>query len=666
MFFNHARIKRLIRINQHETITVDVFDTLLMRKVYPEDLQFLKHAAEAAKILEPVLKHRIDAKTFYGFRKYARAIIDECKQQQKLDRESHIEEIFRMVLKGISQKHAVELSEDQEQLLIDQLIDKELELEYRYLKVNKGLITLLRKQKENGKKIYFISDIYLDTKHIQQLFERFGILDLFEGGICSANVGYCKGSGKLFKKITQKKILEDVSPLSNLHIGDNHISDFLSAKRFGHHAFHYKTWHHRPMRPLKRVWGTFKLNGILFRHHRVLRKQKAELLKRHTKQLSKNKRLLFETGYHMAPSLLYYISHLDLRTHYQKSPIVFLSSEGEYFEQLFKILHIQQKPITLALYNRINTLRAFAYLSLTQPLIKYSEAIVHLFFHGEGKRTLKDLLKSIGIKQSELGLTDLALHHMPAEKFIKKLIKILKKREHPELKATYKKMLSELSDSGILDKKQITLADVGWNGTIQILLEQIFQLLKKEIKTFGMYMGYTGHNIFGMQDIKNMKGVIYRHIQDPYFKTMLVEEIWEYLLTNKHKSDDRIQWLQKGLEAFFKDYPLFEYSPDRLFDITKKPLKKLFYTPNRDQVLLLGAIEHDAGFGVDKQRSLVDFGYTRWKLIKMMLFQPETFKQLYLSQYWERGFLSWYRLKMIQPLISGIRWLKNKNMEIFG
>jgi FMN phosphatase YigB (HAD superfamily) len=666
MFLNHWRIKRLIRQNNPATITVDVFDTLLMRKIYPEDLQFLKHAKEASKILETTLGKRIDSKTFYGFRKYARSIIDECKQQKKLDRESHIEEIFSLLIRGLSQKHHVSIDTPQEKQLISQLIEKELELEWKYLKLNKSLIKLLRKQKEAGKKIYFISDIYLDTKHIRQLFERFGILDLFEGGICSANVGYCKGSGKLFKKITQKKILKDVSPLSNVHIGDNRISDFISAKRFGHLAFHYKTWHHRPLRPLKKIWGSILLHFKLAGHHRKIRSQHHQQLKTHLKSLSSHKKILFETGYRMAPSLLYYISHLDLSSSFKKSPIVFLSSEGEYFEKLFEILSIPNKTTTLSLFNRINTLRAFAYLSLTQPLIKYSEAIIHLFFHGEGKRTLKDLLKSMGIKQEELGITDLALHHMPAEKFIKRLIKVLRKHEHPQLKESYQKMLRELSESGILNHEKIMLADVGWNGTIQILLEQIFQLLRKDIKTFGMYLGYTGHNIFGLQEIKNMKGVVYRGIHDPYFKTMLVEEIWEYILTNKNKNDERIQWIQAGLEAFCKDYTKLEYSPDRLFDLTKKPLKKLFYHPNRQQILLLGAIEHDAGFGVDTQRSLIDFNHSSWKLIKMMALQPDQFKHLYLSQYWERGFLKWYRLTLIQPVISGMRWLKNKNMEIFG
>lgn len=666
MIFNHWRIKRLIRKNNPETITVDVFDTLLMRKIYPEDLQFLKHAKEASKILEPILKTPINAETFYGFRKYCRAIIDESKQQEKLDREAHIEEIFSLIIRGLCQKHEIKISEEEQASLVIQLIKKELELEWKYLTLNKGLIKLLRKQKSNGKKIFFISDIYLDREHIQALFERFKILDLFEGGVCSANVGYCKGSGKLYKKIAQGKILSEVSPLSNLHIGDNKISDYLSAKRFGHLAHHYKTWHHRPMRPLKKIWGTFRLHLKMSAYHRKLRTQRKHLLKTHLKDFSSHKKVLFESGYSMGPALLYYISHLDLAAHFNDSQIVFLSSEGEYFEKLLEILHITQQTKTLALFNRINTLRAFAYLSLTEPLIKYSQAIIHLFFHGEGKRTLKDLLKSMGIKQEELGLTDLSLHHMPAEKFIKRLIKILRKHKHPQLKASYQKILRELSESGILNQERIMLADVGWNGTIQIMLEQIFQLLKKDIKSFGMYLGYTGQNIFGLTDIKNIKGVVYRHIQDPYFKNMLVEEIWEYLLTNKQKNDERLQVMQSGLEAFLKDYQKLEYSPDRLFDIYKKPLKQLCYSPNRQQMILIGAIEHDAGFGVDKQRSLIDFDHSHWSLIKMMVFRPEQFKQLYLSQYWDRGFLRWYHLGMIQPIINAMLWLKKKNMEIFG
>ena len=35
------KIKRLVEDNQVKTITLDVFDTILMRKVWPEDQQFI-------------------------------------------------------------------------------------------------------------------------------------------------------------------------------------------------------------------------------------------------------------------------------------------------------------------------------------------------------------------------------------------------------------------------------------------------------------------------------------------------------------------------------------------------------------------------------------------------------------------------------------------------
>lgn len=666
MFFNIARIKRKIHHINPKTITVDVFDTLLMRKIYPEDLQFIKHAKKAVGIFEEHTQKKVHHLTFYGFRKFSRAIIDECKQYEKKDREAHIEEIFTLTLRALLQKTGTEKTKEEKQKIINKWIEAELELEKKYLKLNTRLVKLLQAQKEKGKKIYFISDIYLDTQHLEKLFEHFEILDLFDGGICSSNVGYCKGSGKLFQKITKKKLLKDLSWLTNLHIGDNPISDVRSAEQQGSYAHHYKTLHHRPLRPIKHILGKLKLYTKLYNHHRKIRKDFKKQLNNHTKHLPQNSKILFQTGYTMGPALMYYISHLDLTSTMKKAPIVFLSSEGDYFEKLFKILNINHPHCTLKLFNRINTLRAFAYLSLTQPLIKYSQGIINLFFHGEGKRTLKDLLKSIGIDPIELGLTDVALQHMPAEKFIKRLINTLRKYDHPQLKSKYQAMLREMAEQGVMTHNNIVVADVGWNGTIQILLEQILQLLKKKTKVFGLYLGYTGHNIFGLHPIKNTKGVVYKNIHDPHFKTMLVEEIWEYVMTSKNKDDEKLLSIQAGLEACLKDYmEHFEYSPDRLFDLTKKNLKRLMYSPKKQEVLLIGSIQHDAGFGVDKKRTLVDFSYPKRQLMWKMLFKSEEMKHLYLSQYWERGFLTWYSLRGLQPIIDTLRWFKNKNMEFF-
>lgn len=667
MIFNLQRIKRTIKKNHIKSITIDVFDTLLMRKIYPEDIQFLLHAQEAVKILESIFDRQISPYYFYSLRKFARSINDDLKQDQKYDRESHIEEIFGIILNCLNQKYQLDISETQQAALIERLIKKELEIETRYLKPNKGLIKTLRKYKSHGIPIYFISDIYLDSDHLQHLFQHFKMNDLFAGGLCSSEIGYCKGTGKLFKQIKKKKLFSEINFLSNLHIGDNPISDYLSPRQHGSLAHKFKTLHHRPWRPLKVILGTILLRFKLYFHHRHIRQEIKKQIKNNTQKLSSHQKELYQIGQTLAPALLYYLSYLDISSQQSQTPIFFLSREGETLSHLLRKLHSSSSIKILETFNRINTLRCFAYLSLTKPQIKYSQAIVHLFFHGEGKRTLSDLLKSMGIKKQDLGLTDIALNHMPAEKFVNKLIKLMRKKKHHHLQGTYSQMLHELSNSGLFQQKRVILADVGWNGTIQILLEQIMQLLGKKIKTRGIYLGATGQNIFGLKKRKNIQGIIYKDINDPLFAKMLVEEIWEFVLTGNKTKNEKLHWIQKGIEDYFDLYnEKLEYSPDRLFRLGLKKLFQLFYKPSKKQIILLGSVEHDTGFGLDKTRPLVDLNHSKLKLYKMIATNPKAFKQLYLKQYWERGFLHWYKLQIFQPVINAIRWLRKKNLEIFG
>jgi len=667
MFFPLHRIRRFIKKNHIKTLTVDVFDTILMRKMYPEERQFYRHAQAVSELLESKLNKTLDPFYLVSLRKFCRHVNDDVKEDRKQDRESHLEEIFSLMLQLIFEQQKITLHSDEKAELIKKMVQKEIELEKKYLVPNKPLIKLLREIKRNGLKIYFLSDIYLDQEHINFLFQYFGIADVFDGGVSSANVGYCKGTGKLFKMIKKKQLFPNISYTSNLHIGDNKISDVLSPRRNGSHALHYWTIHHSIIRRIKGFFGTFSYHL----RRRAYEWNQYKILWKHIKEkrngLSSHQKILYETGTLLTPALIQYFTYLHLYASAGNYPLFFLSSEGKVFQHYFKQLGFTESTKILESYNRINTLRTFAHLSLTKPHIQYSQAIVHLFFHGEGKRTLSDLLKSMGIKKSQLGLSDLALHHMPAEKFVNKLIKQLRKKDQPGLRESYQKLLHELSASGLLNQKRILLGDVGWNGTIQILLEQILQLLNKETKTMGIYLGSTGMNIFGLEHRKNIKGIIYPHLYHEHFQKMLVEEIWEYVLTAKKPHDETLRWIQQGIEDTLEIYQeQLQITSTDLFRITKNDLKQLLYHPTRQQVLLLGSIEHDAGFGVDKSRTLVELEMHPLKLYWMMIFHPEQFKQLYMRQYWERGFLRWYRLQLIQPVINLLRWIKRKNQEILG
>lgn len=663
--FSINRLKKRIAKNRPKTITVDIFDTVLLRKTYPEELQFIEHAKNIQTLLKNSFGKQIDPMHWLSLRISCRQIIDDEKERRKQDREANIEEIFSLVITSLEEQLNTFLDQKERDLLIKDCIQEELELEKKKLSINKPLIKILRRVRSTGTPLFFISDIYLSKQHIQELLGHFDIGDLFTDGVCSSDQNYNKGSYRLYKVINKKEIFP-VNWLHNLHIGDNPTSDGISARRAGSMSFILHQKHHLITRPFKKVFGKMKLKRKVWRYKRKLNKKFIQKKKHSFSSFGKHERILAQSAYTLGPALLCFLQHINLSSQYSKAPLCFLSSEGPSFELLLKRINSRADIRQLPSFNRINTLRSFAYLSLTKPLIKYSPAIIELFFHGEGKHTLKDLLVSLGIKAHELGLSELSLHQMPAKKFIKRLIKLLKKKDTVSLEKSYIKLTEELISNHILEEKHLILADVGWNGTIQILLEQIIQLLGKKNTTQGLYLGSTGHNIFGLKARKNIKGIIYPHLQHRLFQKGLVEEIWEYLLTSK-ESSPQIKALQLGLNTFIDHYKADpSAAPAWIHQATQKHLMKLFSSPTRDQALLLGSLQHDAGFGIQKKRAIVDLHYTQIQVLKMLIRKPDQLKNLYLKQYWPQGFLKWYRIQHLQPIINGLKWLKSKNLEIFG
>ena len=104
---------------------------------------------------------------------------------------------------------------------------KEVQFEKRICRANPLVKTLYEKLKKQGKKMYAISDMYLDSDLISKLLKKAGY-DI--PVIVSCEQGCTKASGKLFQGF-----LGNYSYKSSqvLHIGDNRISDYEGAHKAG-------------------------------------------------------------------------------------------------------------------------------------------------------------------------------------------------------------------------------------------------------------------------------------------------------------------------------------------------------------------------------------------------------------------------------------------------
>ena len=91
-------------------------------------------------------------------------------------------------------------------------------------------IEFLRTQKQNGKKIYVVSDFYCSGDVIKQWLENLGILDIFDGVFSSTDFNREKSTLKLYKYLLKKL---DLKPADVVMYGDNGWSDVFMPKLLG-------------------------------------------------------------------------------------------------------------------------------------------------------------------------------------------------------------------------------------------------------------------------------------------------------------------------------------------------------------------------------------------------------------------------------------------------
>lgn len=211
-----------------DVVGFDVFDTLLRRRLEPETVKDLV-ARELARRLstdgEPVdwrlLRHR------------RRELEAELGTESESEGDDHEFRLHEMMLRWIAQSGGAAADER----LADTLCDVELRLEKRATYPTPGIAAALAALRGQGRRLVFVTDIYLDIAAVRELLEHHGLAQYFDAGYCSSNERVTKRSGRLFELVLRR---EQVSAERFLFVGDNPYSDVDSPVRLGIDAVHVK------------------------------------------------------------------------------------------------------------------------------------------------------------------------------------------------------------------------------------------------------------------------------------------------------------------------------------------------------------------------------------------------------------------------------------------
>jgi HAD superfamily hydrolase (TIGR01549 family) len=239
------------RLSRHPNIcmvSVDIFDTLLLRTTLPERVKFGKFAKEKAKLLQAKASgKKVTPKYLHLLRTYAARIAYRNKRLMHGAREATLDEIYDVMFACISVDLGV--SPEGVDVLLRQFRNIELELEKGDLRVNHQLKEVLTTASTHGKKVVAISDMYLSRKDIQELLVAKGVGDIFDYVYVSSEFGFGKASGNLFDEVLSR---HELLPCQVTHIGDNWFSDYRVPKEKGIFACHYpRSFSWRALRRLR-------------------------------------------------------------------------------------------------------------------------------------------------------------------------------------------------------------------------------------------------------------------------------------------------------------------------------------------------------------------------------------------------------------------------------
>lgn len=203
--YTYNGLKQLIE--SHEAISFDVFDTLVMRKVYFNQDVF-RIVAE---------KYRESVPDFFEVRVKAERELSQTRYP-------FIEEIYEEVAKncGIGAE------------LASEIMHYEIEVERRVIIARGLVVDIFNFCKQKGKKVYIVSDMYMHRSDLEEIINNIGIVG-YDKIFVSSEYGTSKPQ-HLFECYKN-----EVKAQSYLHIGDDFRCDIASSSKLGIDNFRLKT-----------------------------------------------------------------------------------------------------------------------------------------------------------------------------------------------------------------------------------------------------------------------------------------------------------------------------------------------------------------------------------------------------------------------------------------
>ncbi|MBQ7705696.1 MAG: hypothetical protein IJT73_09775, partial [Selenomonadaceae bacterium] len=486
-YYGRSDIELQWVLDHGEIISFDIFDTLLMRRVA---VPYLVNELIQFKV-EDLLGKSFD---FPKFRLKA----EEVARQQK-NSDVTLDDIY---------KSFADLTELDEKTC-KKIRALEVKTEIELALPREEVVSWFNRILQQGRKIWLISDMYLQTPDLEKILRKCGIKG-YEKLLISCETGMRKDTAEIWNDLVQKGFTNG----KLVHLGDNEMSDVQFPGDRIINAYHIMS----AINLFSQVpFGRMFLNsldrkmslyaGMMFgtilaeKFHSPF--QLRNLGDGGGKLILRNYR---ELGYWLygSPILTFMLWLIKKSAEDDIKQILFLARDGYFLQPLYKfitkLLNVDELPNDYFYASR----RAVTVASIHE--ISQTEGLFTLRFEGTVKKFFE---VRFGIEVNDE--TELNLPNEEQADYIKKIIaeraeEILSRAEDERQNyETYIKSLGKPFEN-------VGVVDMGYSGTIQFYLQKVLQ---KELT--GYYFATSATNLFGEDAFKKMHGCFTEN--DDYGKT---------------------------------------------------------------------------------------------------------------------------------------------------
>ncbi len=647
------------RISACELLSLDIFDTALFRKLRrPVDVfELLEWEARQAGEIDdlPLAQARFSAERIARWHR-----LQACG-----DDEVTLDEIYEQFGKLAGLGPATTL----------QLKQRELAIERRVLYPNPKILRVAQAAAREGKRIAFVSDMYLPQDYVGELLREVGYS--FELLLLSNAERTSKYSGGLFRILMERS---GVSPEDILHVGDHPVSDDsrpssmgLQTIRYSRGSIYIPLAEHLPSETVLEKHGLISsaATGLARKERLAERGGRDE-----EEQLA---RLL---GYEVAGPIYYGFGRWLLENALADGiqNLCFLARDGQ---------HLRDAVEKMATHWGISIHTSYLMASrrlLCIPAIKSLDAKwLQTLLKPNPGLTVGDFIQRIGLQPANYRedlkkcnlLPDLKRvvtnrwHQFNDTKMRGRLEKFFKLVESDILENARqeRKLLRQyLSESG-LDRSTSAVVDIGWSGSLAAAVHHLVD-------------GRSAHNLrayyFGTWDTAQTAmdtgcsiSSYFCHLNEPLRRRDILMhgvELVELLLMSPHPTINGIRrgsdgsWLpvygpsllskrqtailnqiREGALAFIDnmlDILPVPPPPGDLDNHIEVVLKRLLEYPTKAEATLLGGFLHVDGFGGFGVPRPLACPPTKKRWLTGHLISHQDMQQAYESSYWKRGFLA--------------------------